>query len=80
MAQPVFNLSRHTRHEVFDAIIRSLNSMPANMRKVFVLSHYHGRPAAEIADKLHITSTDVEQLLGEANIRFFEGVGSLRLQ
>ncbi|HSR69676.1 MAG TPA: sigma factor-like helix-turn-helix DNA-binding protein [Acidobacteriota bacterium] len=80
MAQPVFSLSRHTRHEVFEAIIRSLNAMPENMRKVFVLSHYHDCPAEEIAAKLRLGAEDVAQLLGEANIRFFEGVRSLRLQ
>lgn len=79
MAQPVFSLSRHTRHEVFEAIIHSLNAMPENMRKVFVLSHYHGRPADEIATKLRLGAEDVAQLLSEANVRFFEGVRSLRL-
>ncbi len=79
MAQPVFSLSRHTRHEVFDAIIRSLNAMPEVSRKVFVMSHYEGLGDRQIADKLNLDPQDVPKMIEEANISFFESVRELRL-
>ena len=79
MTQPVFSLSRHTRHEVFDSIIRSLNEMPEVLRKVFVMSHYQGYDVDRIAKDLSLAPDEVEPLAAEANIRFFEGVRELRL-
>lgn len=79
MAQPVFSLSQHTRHELFDRIIRSLNNMPEEMRKAFVLSHYQGCANEEIAGKIGAEPKEIPGLLKEANILFFENVRRFRI-
>ncbi len=80
MAQPVFDLSRHTRHHLFEAIIQTLNDMPEQQRKVFVMSHYQGKTSLEIAQALGLDQSKVPRLLHEANMEFFRGVRRLRLE
>ncbi|MEE8587035.1 MAG: sigma factor-like helix-turn-helix DNA-binding protein [Acidobacteriota bacterium] len=79
MAQPVFDLSRHTRHQLFEAILQTLNDMPEQQRKVFVMSHYQGKPSREIARTLGLEEAKIPQLLHEADLKFFRGVGRQRL-
>ncbi len=79
MAQPIFALSRHTRFDLFDSILQSLNAMPEVLRKTFILSHYHGKSKHRIAYELDVDPNSVPSLLSEANARFFEGIRSLRV-
>ena len=79
MAQPVFDLSRHTRHQLFEAILETLNEMSEQQRKVFVMSHYQGKSSQEIAHTLEWEESKIPQLLREANLKFFTGVRRQRL-
>lgn len=79
MAQPVFSLSRHTRHDLFESILGALNAMPDSQRKIFVLSHYQGLAQDEIAAKLGISRRQVIQALREANLRFSAEVRDYRV-
>lgn len=79
MAQPVFDLSRHTRHQLFEAIIQTLNSLPEQERKVFVMSHYQGKSGPEIAQALGLSESKIPAVLRKANLKFFRGVRALRM-
>ena len=79
MAQPVFSLGRHTRHDLFESILGALNAMPERLRKVFVLSHYQGHSPEEIASKLSMRRAQVAEMLEEANLRFFNEVRDYRV-
>ena len=78
MATPVFSFSRHTRYELFDAIIRGLNGLSQDQRKVFVLSHYQGKNEDAIAALLSLPIEKVSALLKQANLAFFESVRDFR--
>ena len=79
MAQPVFDLSRHTRHQLFEAILQTLNGMPEHLRKIFVLSHYQGCGEKEIAESLGLAEKEIPRLLRKAKLKFFNGVRSFRM-
>jgi len=52
--------------EMEQAVINAINSMPAKMKKVFVLSRYDGLKYREIAEKLSISIKTVEVHISNA--------------
>ena len=78
MAQPVLSLSRQSRHDIFEAILTSLNAMPEPLRKIFVLSHYQGKSNPEIAAHFDLPASQVATRLQEANLRFYQGLRKIR--
>lgn len=48
-------------------IVEAVNQMPAAVRRVFILSHYHGLSVKEIAEDLGIMEGEAESLLIAGN-------------
>ncbi|UCF37964.1 MAG: hypothetical protein JSU96_03630 [Acidobacteriota bacterium] len=55
------------RRILVDRIIETLNQMPAEVRRVFILSHYREFAMSEIAAVLETTEKDAEALLRRGN-------------
>lgn len=62
------------RRNLSNRIVEAVNQMPPNVRGVFILSHYRGLSAKEIAEELEILETEAESLLISGNTILYQTV------
>lgn len=55
-------------------IVEAVNRMPAQVRRVFILSHYRGFSRKEIAGCLGIMESDVQSLLRSGNTLLYQAL------
>ncbi|HEY2931307.1 MAG TPA: sigma factor-like helix-turn-helix DNA-binding protein [Acidobacteriota bacterium] len=66
--------AQETREELFDLILASINEMPELLRQVFVLSRYHGKTPAEIANQVRVSEKDIASLINTAYTLFYRSL------
>ncbi len=78
MAQALLDWSIHSRDGLFERILRALQQMPPDLRKVFVLSHYEGCSPQEIAARLSLDEGETMRRMKEANALFLRTMRATR--
>ncbi|MGH9339260.1 MAG: RNA polymerase sigma factor [Acidobacteriota bacterium] len=66
------------REKVFDGILEALEEMPEELRQMFVLGHYRGLSATQIAQEIGQEQQKVETLLRRADEFLYKKLRSLR--
>lgn len=74
MAQARLNGSLRHRDGLYEQILGSLSQMPPDLRELFILSHYEGKPLRELAAALSIEPGDLARKLAKANALFFRNL------
>lgn len=71
MALVVTKLKAIGRDCLYYSIVDTLEHLPERLRKVFILSHYQGKSAGEMATLFQTSVGEIQELLDEANRRFY---------
>jgi DNA-directed RNA polymerase specialized sigma24 family protein len=75
MAQALIDWTVRNRDVLFEQIVRALDQMPADLREVFVLTHYEGKSPWEIAERMHVSTVEINDRISRANDVFFRTLG-----
>ena len=74
----MFDAKGPNREMLFQGIVSRLNKMPALLRQVFVLHHYHGYSDTEIARLTGLKEKHIPALLQSAEELVYGAVRRLR--
>lgn len=74
MAQVWIDSAMLRRDGLFEEIVRILEFMPAELREIFILSHYECRGPREIASYMHLEPGELRLKLNRANRVFYRSL------
>jgi DNA-directed RNA polymerase specialized sigma24 family protein len=75
MAQVSIDWTVRRRETLFDEIVRALGRMPKDLREIFMLTHYEGKSAWEIAERMHLSPTEIHDRISRSRDVFFRSLG-----
>ncbi len=67
-----------SREQLSQMILECLNSWPEHQRQVFVEIHYCGRSAAEVANALRLSPSEVARVLEQCEHRLYRALNAFR--